>query len=613
MGVRGMETFLEKYSNACYMVNIIDAIRQYRKEHHTTPVIVIDGMSIMRFVYKFKNLSWIYGGQLKEYEECLKEFIYAFLKEGAELVFFFDGPCVSSKTETWIKRRLDTLEKIYNMLDDLSRGGRISNHENGHLFILPANLRFLSVYIAKKCGCKVFNSVRECDLEIAEYAARNNCMAILAQDSDFVIFDSAKYYWSMKNFDFKKMTTLNYDRQKLASTLGITTSHLPLLATLLGNDIISFDELRPFHNRILNLQRKHNNKKWIDFAQLITRISHFIKPIPCGFTIDSQHLDSIAQKVFYDQSKASVIQESLLSYDLSAEINKDIGCPISVNKNWRKILKKLHELHRTSDLPPTLYGIIIQQRYTCSTCVEDYRLTDLPASQTILKPLRKRLYGVLLFEKPGNCEIEEGVVIEDKSEVCEIEEMVVCGPNSLDEPVFEKPIMPKVHHPGLLALWSSDSFKERWDHLGDMFEVGVEQIKTLPSHLVVPALTLNYLHRNVQIENWEMKGIVSSVVLVQIYNGTFLSKIDINNRQLNTRPLRLFTLVSRSYSTTSMIFQALGNPLPLEMVIPTNYQDGKLFHLKYWQSSQGSDLKELCDNKEVAIQHFGQLMSFICD
>lgn len=91
---------------------------------------------------------------------------------------------------------------------------------------------------------QVYSSIRECDLEIAEYAFRNKCMAILAQDSDFVIFNSANYYWSMKHFNLHRMTTKTYDRNILASILGITTNHLPLLASLLGNDVISYDDLQ---------------------------------------------------------------------------------------------------------------------------------------------------------------------------------------------------------------------------------------------------------------------------------------------------------------------------------------------------------------------------------
>lgn len=100
---------------------------------------------------------------------------------------------------------------------------------------------------------KVYSSVRECDLEIAEYAFQKKCMAILAQDTDFVIFKSAKYYWSMKNFNFRHMTTYNYDRDKLASSIGLYSTELPLLASLLGNDVISFEDLKVSQYTLKNI------------------------------------------------------------------------------------------------------------------------------------------------------------------------------------------------------------------------------------------------------------------------------------------------------------------------------------------------------------------------
>lgn len=81
----------------------------------------------------------------------------------------------------------------------------------------------------------------ECDAEISKFALENDCLAILAQDSDFIIYEGAEYYWSMKNFDLDTMTTLNYDRIKLANSLRIPPQHLPLVASLMGNDVVPYD------------------------------------------------------------------------------------------------------------------------------------------------------------------------------------------------------------------------------------------------------------------------------------------------------------------------------------------------------------------------------------
>lgn len=91
----------------------------------------------------------------------------------------------------------------------------------------------------------MYQSLAECDEEIADYAKRHGAFAILAQDTDFVILDAGgALYLSMQHLNLQTMTTRHYDCRALANHLGIHLSHLPLLATLMGNDIISFKDLR---------------------------------------------------------------------------------------------------------------------------------------------------------------------------------------------------------------------------------------------------------------------------------------------------------------------------------------------------------------------------------
>ncbi len=108
---------------------------------------------------------------------------------------------------------------------------------------------------------------------IAEMAD-NNTIGILSQDSDFLIYQYPKHvhYLSVKMFDFdalfndhQTLKTVAYDRSKLAEHLnnaakqigriqgqGFEVCHLPIFATLSGNDIVHYrsEELARFHDRI---------------------------------------------------------------------------------------------------------------------------------------------------------------------------------------------------------------------------------------------------------------------------------------------------------------------------------------------------------------------------
>ncbi|KAG8312175.1 hypothetical protein J6590_028404 [Homalodisca vitripennis] len=92
---------------------------------------------------------------------------------------------------------------------------------------------------------QVYQSLTECDEEIAEYARNNRVFAILGQDSDYVIMDTGNtLYLSIEHLNLRNMTTRLYDRWELARSLRLHPSQLPLLATFMGNDIITAQDLR---------------------------------------------------------------------------------------------------------------------------------------------------------------------------------------------------------------------------------------------------------------------------------------------------------------------------------------------------------------------------------
>lgn len=47
----------------------------------------------------------------------------------------------------------------------------------------------IKVYTYRSLGQEVFSSTQDADYEIASYARQHNCMGILGQDSDFIIYD----------------------------------------------------------------------------------------------------------------------------------------------------------------------------------------------------------------------------------------------------------------------------------------------------------------------------------------------------------------------------------------------------------------------------------------
>lgn len=88
-------------------------------------------------------------------------------------------------------------------------------------------------------------SVDECDEEVIDYAIKHTCMAVFGQDTDFVVSDlDDVIILSSKSFNVRAMTTLRYDREKLAQKLRIRCDELPLLSLIAGNDFIPYDSIK---------------------------------------------------------------------------------------------------------------------------------------------------------------------------------------------------------------------------------------------------------------------------------------------------------------------------------------------------------------------------------
>ena len=97
-------------------------------------------------------------------------------------------------------------------------------------------LHFLSgcAYFQDILGCPVYTCLDECDKAVAEYAKKHGAMGILGQDSDYIIYNTSYYYFSINHLNLETLDTIMYDRNALARMLRITVDQLPVLSCLIG-------------------------------------------------------------------------------------------------------------------------------------------------------------------------------------------------------------------------------------------------------------------------------------------------------------------------------------------------------------------------------------------
>jgi hypothetical protein len=223
---------------------------------------------------------------------------------GVRVVFFFDGTGMTqeSKRGTWLSRKQQNIKKIVRIFTSLGNKTKVTSQNLDGM--LPPLVGAVGQFVAKYvCGCDVYASVSECDVEMAHFAQKEGCFAILSQDTDFVIHQGARYVLTVQELNLEKMTTLTYNREGLLKYLGLEPHQLFLLASLLGNDTIPVPKLENFHKRVTPTK-----------STLLPCVADYIKKWHFSESYDDEELRKIATDVFHDEKMAADLLTSIETY-----------------------------------------------------------------------------------------------------------------------------------------------------------------------------------------------------------------------------------------------------------------------------------------------------------
>lgn len=318
MGISGLQSYLERNCpQACYRVSIRQMVEKYKLNNPTVEdvVIVVDGSSCTFYI--LGETDWVCSGQWREYERNLNKFIEAFQSIGVTLVFFFGSFTILTKPDIWASRRLREFNNVKEIFDCIKQKMPIPTDK----FTIPSNaIKLLRIALKYLPGVRVYyNLSGECDQTIASYASQYNCMAILAQDSDFVMYNTAPYL-SIQHLDLNTMQTMKYCRESLCKELSLEVSTLPLLGCLLGNDHISRDSLAPFHKSVCQMFARHRSfQRRLNFGQVISSVAKYISSL--NLTDYNKEVGSRIQEicsfVFGRSFSSTEFQKTLQLYEIS--------------------------------------------------------------------------------------------------------------------------------------------------------------------------------------------------------------------------------------------------------------------------------------------------------
>ncbi|XP_055306558.1 uncharacterized protein LOC129570859 [Sitodiplosis mosellana] len=308
MGVRGLKTFLER-EGEIYPIDIGDEIKQWKRENpNKTPTVVIDFLSLTHCVARKEN-DTICSGRHQITIKAWTELLDALKATGCLLVFFADLTLQDGKSDTWLSRRNEKFDLYTSLYELIDAGVGVETIVATVQERKGLTTKFHGMELVAQTYGDFHHSIKyECDLEIAQYAKNHDVLAVMTNDTDFLIFDGPWKLWSSNDIEItasKQVKTVEYNRKALAKICSLSQRQLPILATLLGNDFTNeyYDQLNSFHRTLGPMRNKFKN------------VANYVRGFGSGQLSDA-HITQIKQKIFGygNDAKQQLIRQSIESY-----------------------------------------------------------------------------------------------------------------------------------------------------------------------------------------------------------------------------------------------------------------------------------------------------------
>ncbi|KAI4567624.1 hypothetical protein MJT46_008837 [Ovis ammon polii x Ovis aries] len=666
MGVRGLHGFVaSSCPHVCTVVNFKELAERHRSQHPGgTPAVVVDAMCCLRYWYTPE--SWVCGGQWREYYSSLREFVSAFTAVGIKLIFFFDGMVEQSKRGEWVKRRLKNNREI----------AKIFHHIKSHreqpgrnMFFIPSGLAVFTRFALKALGQETLCSLQEADYEVASYGFQNNCLGILGEDTDYLIYDTCPYF-SISELSLDSLDTVMLCREKLSQSLGLRLADLPLLACLLGNDVVPEGMFESFRYKCLtsyasvreSCDRKGNvilavadhiskvlrlhqgEKKLEEMLPLGPNKALFYKGVASYLlpgqkspwfiqtpkdvvTLDKQVLSMSSDPESKQEVPMCMDPESRQKLPVGTDPECNLEAAVCANTEVKQEdpvnmgLEAKHQVTVVSD-PEILkvaraqhvraesylvYGVMSSGEVECSSSLEDATDQALPSQAFVYRPVRQRVYSLLLGGGGGGSSTGPAV-----------KEWFVYSGNPLRQPDLVRPLQMNLPGgtPSLRQLWLSQEpgiQAQRLDTLLACFDLSSSREELQAVERPFQALCCLLVYLFVQVDTLcleDLHAFIAQALCLQGKPAVELADLQLDH--IDPRAVQLATLLVRGLTTLVLVNGACGSPWEMADFMPWHLFDGKLFHQKYLQSEKGYTAEVLVEQNRSHVTRFHTLKSVVC-
>lgn len=254
-----------------------------------------------------------------------------------------------------------------------------------------------------------------------------------------------------------------------------------------------------------------------------------------------------------------------------------------------------------------VYGVMSSGEVECSSSLEDATDQALPSQAFVYRPVRQRVYSLLLGGGGGGSSTGPAV-----------KEWFVYSGNPLRQPDLVRPL--QVNLPGgtpsLRQLWLSQEpgiQAQRLDTLLACFDLSSSREELQAVERPFQALCCLLVYLFVQVDTLCLEDLHAFIAQALCLQGKPAMELaDLQLDHIDPRAVQLATLLVRGLTTLVLVNGACGSPWEMADFMPWHLFDGKLFHQKYLQSEKGYTAEVLVEQNRSHVTRFHTLKSVVC-
>ncbi|KAL7643504.1 UNVERIFIED_CONTAM: hypothetical protein RMT77_005486 [Armadillidium vulgare] len=610
--------------------------------------LVVDGECCLDRLYGGFFSDWVCGGQWNRMVQFLAVLIQTIQNNNIELAVFFNGALEQQRLGEWAQKQAVRRKHINSVLRHVSVKGTPPPKV---WWVAPTGLRMSLRMALRHLGIQVISTMDDHHQEVIAFCRENNYHGLMAEDAEYIIFDPPRYFSSHQlKLTYKgSLETKEFILDEIAKGLNLPRNYFCFLATLLGNYLLSEDDLHDFYGTLIPGYDKNQNTE----EELIRAVVKFITN-----NCDVNNLLTIGAQIFGSVSDPRVTKfkesvqyflngtkDGFLRYKPLPPGRRDISMPSHFkqhdvqgnsilkcdSKEGHKSFKEAdedfcpqinhiqiklppvpHEVMRTASerhqkglMYPWIYQVLNHGEVKFEPSVQDENCSEFPNSVHFFQPIRQYIYAILFnlhhHTYMARKSKEDGQKATQAPDI-KIKEWVYSKTNPYKTPLLVEAVPISWAVPTVQRLWFGSIIDDKKRRLRAFLSCVLSDSPLMlhtsyvPQHLLIMAVVLRYIMNFNEVailRKQEVDAFLVTAFSPELTNAQYLQELQIP--VVSSRGVQLASFFMVGVENALFANDACGSPIPWLMCCPWLFFDGKLFHSYLTKANCSRNLMELCD------------------